>query len=168
MQLGSARPRAGLLWPNVTTSVGVTLVTLYGSGLGGGARYLCRFGEIGVPAWYDAQRSEVFCHAPADALVNASRTVPVDLSLNGVDFPVTGLSFTYLPPPDILSVTPRSGPVDGGTSVTLQGVFSSGTAWVRASPTGCRPTALAHASVAPMRRPNACPLERVPAASAAP
>eukprot|EP00966_Prymnesium_polylepis_P107623 2491720-Prymnesium_polylepis.1 len=111
MNFTYTQPLIHAVAPNTTTATGTTLVTIVGSGFSGGARYLCRFGGHDVPAWYDTLQGFVFCHAPSAALVvNASGTVGVELSLNGVDFTTAGHTFGYLPAPEILSVTPRSGP----------------------------------------------------------
>lgn len=59
------------------------------------------------------------CIAPPSSDISAP--IPIQVSLNGVDFKPTGFSFSYYEKPIIVDVQPRSGSVEGGTEIWLKG-----------------------------------------------
>ena len=82
---------------------------------------LCAFGDSFVPAIVHSD-SEMSCLSPKYKSVGAT---PFSISLNGVDQVVgTGkeINFTFLPIVQTISVTPNSGPIGGGTTVTVEGI----------------------------------------------
>ena len=55
-----------------------------------------------------------------------SVALPIHVSLNGVDFVDTGFSFSYYSQPELESISPRSGPMEGGTQIMIKGnLFSN-------------------------------------------
>ena len=48
---------------------------------------------------------------------------PLHVTLNGQQFDAAGLSFGYLAPPRVLSVSPSAGPTDGDTAIYVHGSF---------------------------------------------
>lgn len=80
----------------------------------------CSFGGDGLAlrATYISENT-VSCAVPVDAVAGAHS---VDLTLNGRDFTTNGMVFVVLESPDLLSITPASGPCSGGTAVSVKGV----------------------------------------------
>ena len=115
---------------NTAVASGGTMVVVTGMGLGGGENYLCNFGSAGtVNAYMDAGRGAVFCLAPPVETI-ASVVLSLELSLNaGYDYTTSGATFTYHPPPLLLSFSPSLGPSHGGTSVAIGGTFALADAW---------------------------------------
>ena len=58
----------------------------------------------------------------ADASAAFPFAATIALSLNGVDFAASRVSYAYLPPPSLSGLSPLSGPSLGGTEVTLSGL----------------------------------------------
>ena len=131
--------------PDVTSTrhAGPRLV-LTGSGLSGGGHYRCGFGGgvRSVPAYLEPARtadgeSSVVCRAPSLPIENLTSpiapndtlTLPVHLSLNGVDYTPSNRSITYHAPPRLHALAPSTGPATGGTRVTLHGAFAPSDKW---------------------------------------
>ena len=52
--------------------------------------------------------------------------LPVHVSLNGVDFVDTGFTFSYYTQPELYEISPRSGPMEGGSQIMIKGnLFSN-------------------------------------------
>ena len=118
------------------------LIRLHGSNLTGGHSYRCDFGIGGTRAAYvDTFGGFVYCAAPRISIFsNATNgvltqpvTLPVELSLNGVDYTSYGHNLTYYPPPTIESLSPSTGPEVGRTLVSLSGSFARADNWVSAA-----------------------------------
>jgi hypothetical protein len=107
--LASMKPESGSLR-------GGTSVSIYGSEFYFSGVLACRFGVVTVPASY-VSKTETRCVSPA----HAEGSITVEVSNNGVDFSSSGLEFQYKSAPVVQSVSPRSGPVTGGTLVTITG-----------------------------------------------
>lgn len=79
----------------------------------------CVFGGVVVPAKHKTG-NEVTCVVPP---YNLKKRVPISVSINGVDFRLSDVSFEYiLSPPQIYSIQPSMGTTSGGTSLTVSGV----------------------------------------------
>ena len=78
----------------------------------------CKFGDQVVDAEY-LSTVRIICKTPR-VPANASK-VPVEVSMNGIDYIKTGQYFTFVTNPTISSISPTSGPGTGGTLVTLKG-----------------------------------------------
>ena len=100
------------------------------------AELACRFDALNgslpiamVPATWQAAHERVLCKTPSAqptiASTSLDATLPFDatisLSLNGVDFAASHVTFTYMPPPVLASISPFSGPSLGGTDITMRG-----------------------------------------------
>jgi hypothetical protein len=89
------------------------------------ASLVCRFGDIFVRPHSDTINSTYAqCESPP-ALPGVSQ-VFIEVSNNLVDFTSVGLVFQYRQPLTLDSLSPRSGPLEGGTIVHLQGLGFSG------------------------------------------
>ncbi|KAL7434371.1 hypothetical protein ACHAXM_004035 [Skeletonema potamos] len=81
---------------------------------------LCIFGNSSVPAAVHSE-SDMSCISP---MHTSNEAVQFSITLNGVDqiFGVDGaMKFTFLPAIRAISVEPNSGPIVGGTIVTVKG-----------------------------------------------
>ena len=113
--LTSMTPMEG---PTATT---ITM-SLRGTGFKSKNDFICRFGDILVRAEAVLNSTTATCVLPASY---NRHSVPVDISINGGDeFTLSGLQFTFKSRITINSIHPRSGPVTGGTQLTLYGNFT--------------------------------------------
>ncbi|CAM9095296.1 unnamed protein product [Chrysoparadoxa australica] len=98
--------------------VGGTLVTVQGSGFLDSNKLSCSFGAVGTVDAVYISESEISCEAPA---APAAGQVAVGVSMNGADLASGAVQFTYIRDALVLSVTPTSGPVSGGTNILVEG-----------------------------------------------
>ncbi|GMI40209.1 hypothetical protein TrCOL_g8913, partial [Triparma columacea] len=78
----------------------------------------CRFGDVFVTATF-LSAQEIECISPSSGSVGS---VDVNITLNGVDYDnavVGTATFTYVPTPGVLGISPRTGWRDGGVELTL-------------------------------------------------
>ena len=87
----------------------------------------CKFNESIVPATV-LDKYSLSCVSPPHVAGN----VDVKVSLNGVDFSRSLVSFQYQHAPRKLEITPLSGPIVGGTPVTIRGIFIGGSEMMEA------------------------------------
>ena len=131
------RPAISLLSlePSTGPRRGSTSVTITGTGFRAtDSGLVCRFAGTKVAATVLSETA-VTCPAPALAL-GATRRVPVEVAVDGeadttrsVEFLVdrhaeygfTGLVFEYYPDEDVSQLSPKSGPITGGTVVRVKG-----------------------------------------------
>ena len=78
----------------------------------------CRFGDKIVRAKFDSN-VRLVCNAPANENVNIE--FPFEVSLNGVDFTQSGLTFEYYEEPILKDVFPDAGDSRGGSDVYFLG-----------------------------------------------
>jgi hypothetical protein len=80
----------------------------------------CRFDESSVPAQLisSVPPFAITCLTPA----HAPGSTQLSVSFDGNDYAVGPMSFKYVAPSYILRVSPRSGPVTGGTRVSILGM----------------------------------------------
>jgi alpha-tubulin suppressor-like RCC1 family protein len=120
------------LEPGGGPTAGRTTITISGSGFKtfanpvvfdekGIRKYgpLCKFGPSRVPAEI-RDDSTVICYSTASLF---EEIVNVEVSLNGIDFTTSDppVKFSYFKHPTVLSITPTSGPFEGGSSVIISG-----------------------------------------------
>ena len=114
--LGNAA--VGVLRPAQGPVGGGTLVEVQGSAFWERSASLgllyCRFGPLGLSRAQRISNDAIECVAPA----HAAGEVAVEVSLNGVDFTSSGVTYAYLGP-TIQAVHPALGPEQGGTVVTV-------------------------------------------------
>ena len=114
-------PHVGVVRPGHGPVGGGTLVEIQGGpfwerAATQGTLY-CRFGDHGVSKAQRLSNSVIECVSPS----HVSGAVPVEVSLNALDFTNDGMAFTYLGP-SIESIHPVAGPERGGTWLTINGV----------------------------------------------
>jgi hypothetical protein len=123
----------------------------------------CRFGVETTPAIF-VSASEVRCISPAQAQLNPGSSVPVDLSINGDDWLISGRNgtygtsgggtavdnmFQYELGPTVSAVVPTVGALFGGYPITLAGArFVAGRTSCRFGLTAPVQAAVVSASVA--------------------
>jgi hypothetical protein len=82
----------------------------------------CRFGGVLTHAEVLAP-DQLMCLTPP----GIQRSVTLEVTENGQDFTSSGLNFTYVTPPEILSLSPDAGVSEGGTVVRVLGTgFQAG------------------------------------------
>lgn len=97
---------------------GDTAVTITGPAFLGSETVVCQFGAAGFRVtgrWLS--RTEFACDTPPQR----PGSVRLAISTNGQQFMDAGLEFTYQPQTTVLSVSPRSGSIHGGTQVSVYG-----------------------------------------------
>jgi hypothetical protein len=78
----------------------------------------CKIGTKIVRATFSSTVRIVCRTPPSD---NISERLPILVSLNGIDFIDTGVTFSYYNPPSIADIFPKSGSMSGGTEIYLIG-----------------------------------------------
>jgi len=106
-----------LLIPMVGPQAGGTTVTITGVGLSGVTGV--NFGAAPATSFTVVSDAQITAVAPA-----GTGTVPV--TVTSAVGSSNGLPFTYVGVPTVTSISPNSGPVTGGTFVTLTGTGSTG------------------------------------------
>ena len=118
--LSSISPSSGPL-------AGATAVRVYGSNLGGGDDYRCRFGEHEVVASLVDSESggaiHVACVSPSTA---AAALATIRVTVNGQQYTPAGVSFSFYGPASVRKVFPTAGSVAGSTQVTVHGANLGG------------------------------------------
>jgi len=97
------------------------------SSLGWVEHLVCRFGGIVAANATVVSDYEVECVSPNHQHLGETPIVEVEISLNGIDYFASGLSFQYTNQPLIYSMAPEYGPMSGGNKIVLHGkslVFS--------------------------------------------
>lgn len=78
----------------------------------------CKFGDKIVRAQFDST-VRITCISPPGVEINTKYSFEV--SLNGFDWSVSGSEFSYYEEPEISSIFPTIGPVEGGTEIFFLG-----------------------------------------------
>ena len=68
--------------------------------------------------YYDAEISAVKCTTPPWF---PAEKVTVEITVNGFDYTANGCQFSYYNTPEIVDVSPTSGPISGGSVLTIRG-----------------------------------------------
>ena len=111
--------------PLLGAAKGGTEVAVRGTGFGYTSAAVCRFHGIQVTATV-VDDGLVVCTAPRLPGEPLKKSVPVDFALtldgNEVEFSgINTLQFTYLVDPIVSTIYPSTGPVTGGTNVSVEG-----------------------------------------------
>ncbi|MFE7746558.1 IPT/TIG domain-containing protein [Nocardia sp. NPDC057455] len=110
-------PVVAAIIPNFGPSTGGTLVTIVGTGLSGVTSV--NFGATPATFFIGISSTLIIAIAPpGTGTVQVTVTTPVGTS--------PGVPFTYVSVPTLISVTPNTGPVTGGTAVTITGTGFTG------------------------------------------
>ncbi|CAM9560825.1 unnamed protein product, partial [Scytosiphon promiscuus] len=118
------------MWPSAGPESGGTMITIKGTGFTDMQTIVCEFGSERtlVPGkWMDS--TILSCRAPP----HMPGAAVLRLTMNGQQFVETGLSFEYLVESTVRSITPPSGPQQGGTLVEV-----AGTGFVNSTALSCR------------------------------
>ncbi|MCI0342026.1 MAG: IPT/TIG domain-containing protein [Planctomycetales bacterium] len=107
--LASVAPASG-------SSLGLTYVTLTGTGFQSGATVA--FGSAAAPSVWFSSATRITCTTPA-----GTGTVPVTVTNSDTQSATLSAAFAYTAPPapTVTSVSPNAGPLVGGQTVTISG-----------------------------------------------
>ena len=106
--------------PNTGSTAGGTAVTIAGTNFAAGATV--KFGAAAATNVVVVSATQITATTPA----GSAGAVTVTVTVNGQSGSLTN-GFTYVVPPTVTSVAPNSGPVAGGTAVTITGTnFAAG------------------------------------------
>ncbi len=89
---------------------------------------LCRFGNLSTTVATVISSTQIECESPPSY---EDREVPVEVTLNTREWTNDGIVFTYYHPPFIYGISPKIGPVSGGTRITITGSNFVDTGYVR-------------------------------------
>lgn len=94
-------------------------VKVFGSSFVNGSELVCSVGNIQVRGVF-VSASQVRCPipAPADA---AEMSLPIEISVNGIDFSNSGKAFKQFMASTITKILPTNGPIRGGTLISISG-----------------------------------------------
>jgi hypothetical protein len=103
--------------PSFASPRGASVVFLNGSGFVSNSSSFCRFNSILTP-------STVYSDASCSCVVppGLMGMVRLDFSVNGLDYANSEIFIAILEEAIVFSVSPSSGPMDGGTFVTVTGI----------------------------------------------
>ena len=107
----SISPRSGSL-------IGKTQVVVTGENFLSSNQLSCRFGRKLARAEF-LSSTKIICDSPEFADFGGNFTVPLEVTLNGLDFSSNQVMYSYTALLAIKSVTPGFGPSSGGTNVTI-------------------------------------------------
>jgi len=112
---GEPIPVVTAVSPTTGPTAGGTTVTITGASLAGATGV--KFGTVAATGVIVNSASSVTATAPAGTgLVDITVTTP-----NGTSPPTSSDRFTYIPPPAITKLAPKTGPAVGGETVTISG-----------------------------------------------
>jgi len=112
-------PQVHEIFPDYGSTFGGTLVQVTGWGFAQPPASFCKFGGISVQALPSSNNTLLECVTPH---VFSSQTVEFGLSVNLVDTLFFSNTFTYISLVVVSFIHPSSGPVTGGTEVTISGL----------------------------------------------
>lgn len=98
--------------------VGGTAVTVYGMHFSRSSLTKCRFGSITTDVVKFVSANEVVCLSPP--MKGSASVVPVMVTSNSVTYTPNPVFFTYTVVGTVVSVTPRFGPLSGGTTLVVR------------------------------------------------
>ena len=117
------QPSVTAISPLYAATASSVTVTVSGVNFIASSSLACLFREQQLPAHY-VNSNTITCRLPGQPYTGV---YPVEISLNGVEWTSQGISITCVSLPFVSSVSPASGPMSGGTRVTISGLlFSSG------------------------------------------
>ncbi|TYZ65127.1 hypothetical protein PybrP1_009425 [[Pythium] brassicae (nom. inval.)] len=97
---------------------GGTTVTVYGMHFAHSSQLRCRFGSMSTAVVKFVSANEVVCLSPA--MKGSASVVSVMVSSNSVTYTPNPVFFTYTVVGTVVSVTPRFGPLSGGTTLLVR------------------------------------------------
>ena len=108
------------VFPLLGSSYGNTTVSVYGSGFEDQKTMRCKFGpeEPQIAEWVSDEW--IVCRSPQIAPLTIQQVIDLAISRNGVDYDEV-VDFRFYADPVVDSILPVSGPLIGGTEVTVVG-----------------------------------------------
>lgn len=100
------------LWPSSGSTRGGTRIRVRGTGFLTSSTVFCKFGNDVVSAEIVVDYTTVICVTPPS---ESEGSVLVQVTNNNADWTSSSVEFTFRPPISILSVSPKVGPMGGGT-----------------------------------------------------
>ena len=85
---------------------------------------LCRFGGVEVVDAIFASSNLVSCATPSLSVLGGSGVATVEVTNNAHDWTMAGSTFHFHAAPTATTITPRSGPMVGGTAIAVVGDFN--------------------------------------------
>ena len=117
-------PRIFAVTPKVIASNDTNTIVVSGANFVVGANAHCAFDRFVMEATV-LSSSELTCRVPPQLYLQHEQTsfraIEVDVTFNVVDFTATPLTLFFSSPVGVTAVLPSSGPLDGGTPITLVG-----------------------------------------------
>ena len=110
-------PTVSSIFPGSGPLAGGTKVKVSGNHFTNTSQISCSFGSSIVPGVF-VSSAQVECTAPPSSTKGLAI---LEVTTNGVDFTASSMSFRYAQAPRVASITPATGPVSGGTAVTVLG-----------------------------------------------
>jgi len=114
------QPVVGSFAPLFGPSVGGTSVTISGENFEFTKDLVCRFGTVNVKASYISE-SSIVCVTPTFTTVSVSPQTVISVSNNGVNYYSSIDQFEFVTSAAVVSISPISGPIEGGTAITITG-----------------------------------------------
>lgn len=108
--------------PSFGPSHGGTMVEVEGKGFANMSALSCRLARRRLPAVFLGS-GHLQCATPSSTTYGS---MPLEVSINGVDFTSSGVVFTFVVPIEVRHAWPMNGPINGGTSVVAHGSGFSG------------------------------------------
>ena len=107
--------------PSTSSTAESQDVTLVGESFGVTSPAWCAFGSHNTTLASVLSSSLLRCKTPAVDRQLAEEKMTVEVSTNGVDFSMSGVSYQYVRPLTLQRLQPSTGPARGGTVVTVVG-----------------------------------------------
>ena len=121
-----SQPSVAAISPTTAPIATSVTITLTGANFIASASLACLFDQQQLSAHY-VNSNTITCLLPAQSTAGV---YPVSVTLNGVEWTSQAISITLVSLPFVSSVSPASGPVSGGTVVTISGLLFSSDAVV--------------------------------------
>lgn len=128
----SPHPTIVVISPSSGPLLGGTLINVTGTNLQNGSSLICSFGTDS-PVWVAASYhpgppSSITCISPASSptSVLASEDFSFRVSLNAQQFTASPQLFEFYTTPEVGAISPRTGPIEGGTVVVASGLAFAG------------------------------------------
>jgi len=113
--------------PSTGSTAGGEPVTVTGTNLTGAT--IVKFGTVPT-TFFPVSGTQISALAPSEPAGAVDITVTTPGGTSAVNTPADQFTFAAPPPPTVTTVTPSSGPTQGGTTVTITGTNLSGTTTV--------------------------------------
>jgi len=112
-------PKVDSFSPTFGPQIGATTVTVTGENFSLTKQLSCRFGSISVKAAFVSSET-ILCVTPT-VLGSDVSSLQIYVSSNGVNWFSSASAFEFVTSASISSISPSSGPIAGGTAVTISG-----------------------------------------------